>query len=150
MKKMLIASICCIFLSVASCVVDNAQMSERGPAKTAKAISLPSGEVIHDLNGEWDTIIDPYGLRGAGVMPYTQLIKITQEGKSIEGVQMLDDQWMSKGSHRITGELAKGGSVYADLYLLAGIFRASGRISEDGKSIVLDDEKVVRFTLTRK
>jgi hypothetical protein len=150
MKKMLIALIGCIFLSVASCVVDNAQRSERGPAKTAKTISLPSGEVIHDLNGEWDAIIDLYGLRKEGVSAYKQIIKIAQERDSFVGLQMIDDEWMSKGSRRIDGVLAKGGFDYVNLYLPAGIFRANGQISEDGKSIVLDDWKMVRFTLTRK
>jgi hypothetical protein len=150
MKKMLIASICCIFLLVASCATESAKISGKPPAKTAKTISLPSGEVIHDLNGEWDAIIDPYGLAKEGVNPYKQIIKITQKAESFEGVQMLDDQWLPKGSLRIAGKLANDGFYYVNIYLLAGIFTASGKISEDGKQIVLDDGKIARFTLTRK
>ena len=136
-----------IFLLVASCATESAKISGKPPAKTAKTISLSSGEVIHDLNGEWECQINPYGY---GVKPYNQIIGITQEGKSFVGVQMMGDEYMSKGSRRMDGVLAKDGFDYVNVYLIVGSLRATGPISEDGKSIVLDGEYGVRFTLTRK
>jgi hypothetical protein len=62
----------------------------------------------------------------------------------------LDSSGLPKGSLRIAGKLANDGFYYVNIYLLAGIFTASGKISEDGKQIVLDDGKIARFTLTRK
>ena len=155
MKKMLIASIGCIFLSVASCAMDNARMSEKGPAKTIK---LPSGEVVHDLNGEWDALLTYPGFQF--VKPYKQIIKIIQKGKFFEGILMMDDQWASKGYRLIEGGLSNGNFGYVRLILIPQTYNASGQISEDGKRIVLEADsegsssgiygKIARFTLTRK
>ena len=127
--------------------MDNAQMSQNGPAKT---IRLPSGEVIHDLDGEWDAILTYPGLAGEGVLDYNQIIKITQKGKSFEGVLMMDDEWCKKGYILIDGKLAKGNFEYVHLILIPRITTASGQISEDGKRIVFDDGEIARFILTRK
>jgi hypothetical protein len=52
-KKILVVMICLIFL-----VIFVSTLQSQGPKK---AITLPNGDVIHDLNGEWDVFIENYG-----------------------------------------------------------------------------------------
>ncbi len=44
-----------------------------------KTITLPNGEVIWDLNGEWDVRVENYGV-WATSGSYPQIWKITQKG----------------------------------------------------------------------
>lgn len=114
-----------------------------------KAITLPSGEVVWDLNGEWDTFVENYG-RQAFAGSYPQITKITQTGSSFVGVRMIDDPWNFKGSQSLQGELDKSGIKKVTILSLAGLMEAKGQISDDGNKIVIDNGEYIRVTLTRK
>jgi hypothetical protein len=111
-----------------------------------KTITLPSGEVVWDLNGEWDAFVDNYGTRGGS---YPQIEKITQTGSSFVAIRMIDDPWHRKGSQSLQGELDKSGIKKVTLFAASGPEEAKGKISDDGNKIILDDGKH-RLTLTRK
>jgi hypothetical protein len=86
--------------------VANAQMGEKGSKKTT---TLPNGDVIWDLNGEWDGIIEFYG-RWSEYGSNPQLVKITQTGSSFVGYKIKKDEpWFPKGEESIRGELDKSG-----------------------------------------
>ena len=55
-----------------------------------KTITLPSGEVVWDLNGEWDAFIEDYG-PWIAFGSYPQIVKITQKGSSFVAIRMIDD-----------------------------------------------------------
>ena len=73
-----------------------------------KTITLPSGEVVWDLNGEWDAFVENYG-PNAFAGSYPQIEKITQTGSSFVAIRMIDDPWNLKGSQSLQGELDKSG-----------------------------------------
>jgi hypothetical protein len=118
----------------------------QGPKKT---ITLPSGEVVWDLNGEWNAFIDNYGLNSfAG--SYKQIEKITQTGSSFVAIRMIDDPWNRKGSQSLQGELDKSGIKKVKILNASGPVEARGQISKDGNKIIIDDGEGARLTLTRK
>ena len=81
--------------------VAQAQTQEHGWKKT---ITLPSGEVVCDLTGEWDLFWVGRGeYQIAGIL--RDVLKLTQQGESFIGIRMIGNQWMPKGSTAIEGEL---------------------------------------------
>ena len=126
--------------------VSHAQM----PGKTwEKTITLPNGDVILDMSGEWDAFIENYG-RQFAAGSYNNVEKITQTGASFEAIRMMDDPWNFKGSQSFKGELDKAGIKKVTIIGKGGSIEAKGIISENGNKIVIDDGEVVRLTLTRK
>jgi hypothetical protein len=114
-----------------------------------KTITLPSGEVVWDLNGEWDAFVENYG-PGASTGSYPQIEKITQTGSSFVAIRMIDDPFNRKGSQSVQGELDKSGIKKVTILTVHGPVEAKGQISNDGNKIVIDDGKEHRLTLTRK
>jgi len=114
-----------------------------------KTITLPSGEVVWDLNGEWDTIIENYGPFTSG-QKYPQINKITQTGSSFVAIRMIDDPWNKKGSQSLQGEVDKNGIMKVTIFTAVVPEESKGQISNDGKKIVIDDGERRRLTLTRK
>jgi len=58
MKKTSSAQVLVFSLLIAFASVAIAQMAEKGCKKT---VTLPSGEVILDMNGEWDVLYEYHG-----------------------------------------------------------------------------------------
>ena len=114
-----------------------------------KTITLPSGEVVWDLNGEWDAFVENYG-PWAYAGSYPQIEKITQTGSSFVAIRMIDDPRNQKGSKSLQGELDKSGIKKVTIFAKRGPLEAKGQISEDGNKIVIDDGQTARLTLTRK
>jgi hypothetical protein len=114
-----------------------------------KTITLPSGEVVWDLNGEWDTFVENFGRHADN---YPQINKITQTGSSFVSIRMIDDPYNLKGSQSLQGELDKSGIKKVTLTGASGMFvsEAKGQISDDGNKIIIDDGVQSRLTLTRK
>ena len=85
--------------------ITQAQTEEQGWKKT---ITLPSGEVVCDLNGEWDWVWTGRGpLVGLG--RDRDIIKITQQGNSFKGIHMKGYRSALKGSVAIEGNSIKMG-----------------------------------------
>ena len=82
------------FLSAA-----HAQMPEKGAKNT---MTLPNGEVIWDLNGEWELLVERYGPAKSEYGNYNRdpYIRITQEGRSFLAVRIKEDFWHKAGSLR--------------------------------------------------
>ena len=111
-----------------------------------KTIKLDNSEVIHDLNGEWDVLVEPYYMK-----PWPQIWKITQKGAYFTAVRMMDDSWMKKGDKMLEGELLKNGIMKVTLSTQAwGFVETNGQISDDGKRIIIDVVDKTKYTATRK
>jgi hypothetical protein len=124
-----------------------------------KTITLPNGDVVCDLNGEWDALYES----GAGKFP--DIVRITQEGGSFVGVKVIGTPAVPKGQISIKGELDKNGVKEAVVnggrlqMRFAGAAQqkdpdslflyCKGEISEDGNKIILEGS-VVTVTLTRR
>jgi hypothetical protein len=142
-KKIFTLLVCLIGLTILVSIL-NCQGS-------MKTITLPSGEVVWDLNGEWDSLIEPYGPWKLAPS-YKQLTKITQEGSSFVGTRMMADKYNPIGSKSLQGELDKSGIKKVQIVsnVLPEPWDAKGLISEDGNKIIIDDGVKVKVTSTRK
>ena len=117
--------------------------------KGKKTITLPNGDVVLDMNGEWDAALAH--LRPGGYAPESGKTKITQTGSTFVGTAMTAFSAFRKGSEQIKGELDKSGFKKVQIIsAIAGNSDAKGQISEDGKQIIIDDGERFRLTLTRK
>lgn len=115
-----------------------------------KTITLPNGEVVWDLNGEWDVLVENYGSM-AKYGSYPQMWKITQDGISFKAVRLLDDPGNPKNSQVLQGEIDKSGIRKVAIWTTYfGTFEAKGQISDDGKKIRIDSDDKVRFTATSR
>ena len=115
-----------------------------------KTITLPNGEVVWDLNGEWDVFVENYGIWssfGRGM----DLAEVTQQGSSFEGIRMMGTGSVQRGKVSIRGELEKNGFKKIQIYYINGNFSdGKGQISEDGNRMIIDDGEKFRVTYTRK
>jgi hypothetical protein len=130
--------------------------AQMGGKTWEKTVTLPNGEVILDMSGEWDSLMEFYG-RMIVIPPVSDILAITQEGKGTTfiGVKQIGSQWTPKGSESIKGELNKDGfkSVYAyigDIDESFGWAPCKWEISENGNKVVLDCGERVEVTLTRR
>ena len=114
-----------------------------------KTLSLPDGQVVCDLNGDWDAQIENYGIWISGGT-YPQIIRITQQGSLFTSIRMLDDRNMRKGSDSVRGELSSTGFKTVQLMAPSGPLDAKGTISGDCNKMMVDDGEKVRVTYTRK
>jgi hypothetical protein len=119
----------------------------QGPKKT---ITLPNADVIHDLNGDWDVLVENIG-PWANFGNYPQIWKITQTESSFLGVRMIDDPSNKKDSEVLRGELDKSGIKKVRVFSSGAMtgFEAMGQISDDGNKITVNSDRV-RLTATRK
>ena len=151
MKKTSIAPVVVFALMITFASVAIAQMGEKGWEKT---VTLPSGEVILDMSGEWDNHIEFYGPI-SWVEPVQDIVKFTQEGTAFIGAKQIASRWAPKGTKVIKGKLNKDGfkAVYSHIGNEFGIFEwaeCKWEISEDGNKINLDCRERAKMTLNRK
>ena len=112
-------------------------------------VKLSDGEIVYDLNGEWNSFVEAYGpwkMYGA----HQNIIRIKQSGCYIVGVLVRDDVYYAKGSKSIIAELAKDGFRKIEMLTNLGTLDATGQISDNGNKILLDDGEKRRMTLTRR
>jgi hypothetical protein len=131
---MLLCSICLIFLVP--------PLYAQGSKHT---LTLPNGEVVWDLNGEWDCYTEnhgPWATKGSS----SDVVKITQSGSSFKGMSMI----LTKGAEAVRGELDKRGVKWAQLESDEGTLDCIGKISEDGNKMIIDDVVKQRAIFTRK
>jgi hypothetical protein len=144
MKRILIIFIIGFVFATVQAQMDN-------PLKDGmpNTVTLSNGEVVYDLNGEWNSFVEGYGpwkMYGT----HRNIIKITQTGSSLVGVLMMDDEWYSKGWESIRAELDKSGFKKIEMMTNLGTLDSKGQISDDGNKILIDDGEKRRMTLTRK
>ncbi len=144
MKRILIIFIIGFIFATVQAQMDN-------PLKDGmpNTVTLSNGEVVYDLNGEWNSFVEAYG-------PWNQygthrnIIKITQTGSSLVGILMMDGEWYSKGWESIRAELDKSGFKKIEMMTNLGTLDSKGQISDDGNKILIDDGEKRRMTFTRK
>ncbi len=118
-------------------------------AQKAKTVKLPNGEEVVDIRGEWDDQVENYG-PWSTYGKYSNVLKITLKGNSFIGIRMKSDPFHSPGTEAIRGELDKDGIKKVQIMSGFGPVDAKGKISDDGKKIVIDDGEKGRLILTRK
>ena len=142
-KKTFLVLICFISLMIFISTVHG-----QGSKKT---ITLPNGEVVWDLNGEWDALYENFGAYSY-IGNIKDMLKITQQGGSFVGVKTIGSGTVPKDAASIKGELEKNGikKIWVMLFQGDSGMECKGQISEDGNKIIIDGGETVRVTLTRK
>jgi len=146
MKRIAMASILTLFFAFTFASVASAEMAKEGWKKT---VTLPSGEVILDMSGEWDALYEYYGLLSQ-FKPVTDILTITQDGNTFVAVKQIGSQFVPKGAETIKGILDKDGFKEVQIHRHEFWAPCTGEISENGNKIVVYDGRVIQVTLTRK
>ncbi len=120
-------------------------------AAAATKVQLASGETVWDLNGVWDAFNENRGTRARyGIYP--NMVRITQTGTTFTGIRLQNNPPPSPGragSPSLRGKLDKDGFKEVSIIDSGGAsWPSKGKISEDGKKIVIECEPH-RLTLTR-
>ena len=115
-----------------------------------KTVTLPSGEVVCNLNGEWNALYEHYGsLEWVGNIK--GMLAIVQEGSTFVGKTTIDSAWSAKGTEKIRGELDKDGIKKAQYSVpTMGWKDAKGEMSKGCDKVVLDTGIGVKVILERK
>jgi dienelactone hydrolase len=111
-----------------------APLPGQGPKKTTV---LPNGEMVWDLNGEWDLLWTGRGEFQA-MGPVRDVIKVTQQGTTFGGVRMIGNPFVAKGTLAMEGELDKNGFKKFMFYAPNQEGSYQGKISNDGNLIEFD------------
>ena len=126
-----------------------AQMDNPIKQGMPNTVTLSNGEVIYNLQGEWDSFVEAYG-PWSPYGTHRNIIKITQTSSSFVGILMMDDEWYSKGWVSIRAELDKSGFKKVEMLTNLGVLDSKGQISDGGNKIIIDDGEKRKMTLTRK
>ena len=151
MKKLQIALIVIfVFLLVfVSFSISQSQDIKKLKAGMPNTVTLSNGEVIYDLNGEWEVSVEHYGPWAQhGVV--SDISEIKQEGASFVGVTLLGTPRSPKGSEKLRGELDKSGFKKVHTITGAGPIDLNGEILNNGNKMIFDDGTKIRLTYTRK
>jgi hypothetical protein len=124
-------------------------------AQTATAgpmVTLPSGETVWDLNGDWDVIIENLE-RWEQFGTYPNVFRITQTGRAFSAIRLRDNPPPGRGlagSPCLQGELDKTGFKSVAIVDSSGVpWESTGHIRADGKKIIIEEGERFRLTLTR-
>jgi len=148
MKKILMALILGLVFTAAYAEMDNPL--KQGMPNT---VTLPNGEVIYDLSGEWDAIYDVKKVTGK---IYKDIVKITQKGNEFVGIRLIGNARYPKGSETIKGELEKNGFKSFLASTFYGWIPSEAKIGEKCNKIEIEvrlpegDNNILYLTLTRK
>jgi hypothetical protein len=114
------------------------------------AVTLPSGEVVCDLNGEWNALYAHYGpMQWAGDIK--NMVKITQQSNMFVATSLIGTGFTPAGTEKIRGELDKDGIKNVRYYRPdIGWTDAKGEMSKNCNKMVCDDGKGVKTILERK
>lgn len=147
MKTKLAIGFLCVAVVLAWTEVAGAQAAPATPK-----IQLPNGETVWDLSGDWDAFVENYGPRARyGIYP--NVFRITQTGNTVSGIRVKDNPAPQSGyaeTPSLRGELDQTGFNKVWTVDPGGTpWEGKGQISEDGKRLVIDNERHARVTLTR-
>ena len=115
-----------------------------------RTLTLPSGEVVCDLNGEWNALYEHYGsMQWVGNIKSS--LKITQQGNMFVGTSLIATGYTPAGTEKIRGELDKDGFKKVRYSRPdSGWTDVKGEISKNCDKIVFDDGSGVKGILERK
>ncbi len=124
---------------------------QMGKAESPGIITLPSGEKVCDLNGDWDALFEHYGTcMNAG--SWKAIVKIKQEGNRFVGTKLSGGPPDNIGNEVIRGEVDQKGYKKGEIYMRNWRLWAAckGKITDSCKKILMDEGSCVQVTLERK
>jgi hypothetical protein len=147
MKRVLVVLMVCLFFASCGEEIEPLQPLPKGIPNT---ITLSTGKVVYNLDGEWDAFYD-----GGATGTSRGIVKIAQDGNQFVGFNLIENESAGKGNETIKGELEKNGFKSLSANTMHGWKPASGKIGEKCNEIVIKAsidmawENLI-ITLTRK
>ena len=139
MKRILIVVIIGFVYTAVQAQMDN-PLREGMP----NTVKLPNGEVIYDLNGEWDAVYDS----GYWAGTFNDIIKITQNDNQYVGIYLLNgDNLIGKNEEKIRGKL-RGGSIYEAFFHDITDIETTNLIWAPSKAEISNDGNVIKIIRT--
>ena len=147
MKRLLVVFVVSLVFVACGGQTESLKPLDKGMSNT---VALPSGEVVYDIGGEWDAVLD---------WPHTPLqkdiIKITQEGNKFVGILVNGNAIKTAGNDIIKGELEKNGFKSLYVNTLDGWLPPASKIGKNCNKIVTKTlttslSFTLKMTLTRK
>ena len=121
-----------------------------GKSESPGTIKLPSGEMVCDLNGEWNALFEIYG----GCMQWgtiKMIVNIKQGGDRFVATKLSGGGSSTKGDEVIKGELDQKGFKKVERYSpYWGWSLCKGEITNACKKMVMDHEGCQKITLEKK
>jgi len=124
---------------------------QMGKSESPRTTTLPSGEMVCDLNGEWNALFEHFGTcMNAG--SWKAIIKVKQEGNRFVGTKLSGGNPVTIGKEVIRGELDQKGYKKGEIYMPNWRLWADckGKIADSCKKIIMDEGSCVQVTLERK
>ena len=124
---------------------------QMGKSESPGIITLPSGEKVCDLNGEWNAFFEHFGTcMHAG--SWKAIVKVRQEGNRFVGIKSSGGNPVTIGKEVIRGELDQKGYKKGEIYMPNWRLWANckGKIADGCKKIIMDEGSCVQVTLERK
>src|SRR4030042_375988 len=124
---------------------------QMGKSESPGIITLPSGEKVCDLNGEWNAFFEHFGTcMHAG--SWKAIVKVKQEGNRFVGIKSSGGNPVTIGKEVIRGELDQKGEKKGEIYMPNWRLWANckGKIADGCKKIIMDEGSCVQVTLERK
>jgi hypothetical protein len=121
---------------------------QKGKSESPRTITLSSGEVVCDLNGEWNALFDYYGGCAWGGKQKV-ILQIKQEGNKFVAIKLSGGDPSSKGNELIRGEIDQKGFKKVETFYL-GWSLSNGKITNACKKMVIDNPSCTEVTLERK
>jgi uncharacterized protein (UPF0371 family) len=133
MIRMIMALLIATALLVTCASAPEVEMAKPLKASMPNTITLANGQVVYDLNGDWDITYDD---KEFGVSK--NVVRITQKGDEFVGIRLED----TRRGETIKGTLEKNGFKKVYSYMSSfGTGRmwisGKGEISEDGDKIIV-------------
>jgi hypothetical protein len=124
---------------------------QMGKSESPRTITLPSGEMVCDLSGEWNVLFEFYG-QCVGPASVKNIVKIKQEGNRFVAIKLSGPGKLKKGDEVIRGELDQKGFKTGERLTPAWRTWSSckGEITDDCKKIIMDEVGCSKITLERK
>jgi hypothetical protein len=123
---------------------------QMGKSEPPRTITLPSSEMVCDLNGEWNAVYENYRTC-AHWGKQKVILQIKQEGNKFVAIKLSGGDPSTKGNEVLRGELDQKGFKTVETF--AGRFGWSlckGKINNACKEMVLDHQGCTEVTLERK
>ncbi len=126
-------------------------LAYQAPVKpvTPGMLTLPNGDNIWNLNGDWVVDFQHYGRWSHhGVWRYEAMIM--QKGNSFEIFRARKTNSRSKDLMVMSGKLDKKGFKDVTVITYSGIFNMKGEVTDDGNKLSFDDGEKIRAIYLRK
>jgi hypothetical protein len=124
---------------------------QKGKSESPRTITLQSGEVVCDLNGEWNALYENYG-QCAHWGKQKVILQIKQEGNKFVAIKLSGGDPSTKGNEVIRGELDQKGLKKIQFFSVGWRMWADskGEITDGCKKIIFEDAGCLKATVERK